>query len=113
MNDVEHDLPDSLQTDFPSLMDWDEVIQDDREDRLGFARRTTYALLTLSGAELVEGFDGGNRRHWKRPEGRWRCSRHTCGGKRGSRKRRRSGWGALLRFLLLPGSRSCAASTTL
>ncbi|HEL4245944.1 hypothetical protein I5U23_05980 [Stenotrophomonas maltophilia] len=62
MNDVEHDLPDSLQTDFPSLMDWDEVIQDDREDRLGFARRTTYALLTLSGAELVEGFDGGNQK---------------------------------------------------
>lgn len=62
MNDVEHDLPDSLQTDFPSLMDWDEVIQDGREDRLGFARRTTYALLTLSGAELVEGFDGGNQK---------------------------------------------------
>lgn len=62
MNDVEHDLPVSLQTDFPSLMDWDEVIQDEREDRLGFARRTTYALLTLSGAELVEGFDGGNQK---------------------------------------------------
>jgi len=62
MNDVEHDLPDSLQADFPSLMDWDEVIQDDREDRLGFARRTTYALLALSGAELVEGFGGGNQK---------------------------------------------------
>ncbi len=60
MNDVEHDLSDSRQTDFPSLLDWDEVMQDEREDRLGFARRMTYALLTLSGAELVEGFDGGN-----------------------------------------------------
>ncbi|WP_329887957.1 hypothetical protein [Stenotrophomonas sepilia] len=62
MNDVEHDLSDSRQTDFPSLLDWDEVMQDEREDRLGFVRRTTYALLTLSGAELVEGFDGGNHK---------------------------------------------------
>lgn len=47
--------------DFVPLMDWDEVLQDEREDRLGFARRTTYALLTLPGSGLVEGFDGGNQ----------------------------------------------------
>ena len=46
---------------FAPLMDWDEVLQDEREDRLGFARRTTYALLTLPGAGLVEGFGGGNQ----------------------------------------------------
>ena len=62
MNDVEHDPSDSRQTDFSSLLDWDEVMQDEREDRLGFARRTTYALLTLSGEELVEGFDGSNQK---------------------------------------------------
>jgi len=37
------------------------VLQDERDDRLGFARRTTYALLTLSGAGLVDGFGGGNQ----------------------------------------------------
>lgn len=47
--------------DFVPLMDWDEVLQDEREDRLGFARRTTYALLTLPGSGLVEGFSGGNQ----------------------------------------------------
>lgn len=47
--------------DFVPLMDWDEVLQDEREDRLGFARRTTYALLTLSGSGLVEGFGGSNQ----------------------------------------------------
>ncbi|HYQ25145.1 hypothetical protein [Stenotrophomonas sp.] len=47
--------------DFAPLMDWDEVLQDEREDRLGFARRTTYALLTLPGSGLVEGFGGGNQ----------------------------------------------------
>ncbi len=47
--------------DFVPLMDWDEVLQDEREDRLGFARRTTYALLTLPGSGLVEGFGGGNQ----------------------------------------------------
>lgn len=47
--------------DFPPLLYWDEVLQDEREDRLGFARRTTYALLTLSGAGLVEGFGGSNQ----------------------------------------------------
>ncbi|WP_313141550.1 hypothetical protein [Stenotrophomonas sp.] len=47
--------------DFVALMDWDEVLQDEREDRLGFARRTTYALLTLPGSGLVEGFGGANQ----------------------------------------------------
>ncbi|WP_295517883.1 hypothetical protein [uncultured Stenotrophomonas sp.] len=61
MNDVEHDTLDSLQIDFPPLLDWEDVQQDEREDRLGFARRTTFALLTLSGSGLVEGFDGGNQ----------------------------------------------------
>ncbi|HDS1625209.1 hypothetical protein [Stenotrophomonas maltophilia] len=60
MNDVEHDMPQPVQTDFPPLLDWDEVMRDECEDRLGFARRTTYALLTLSSAELVEGFGGSN-----------------------------------------------------
>ncbi|TFZ43075.1 hypothetical protein E5C33_19005 [Stenotrophomonas maltophilia] len=61
MKDVENNTPDSLQVDFPQLLDWDEVLQDEREDRLGFARRTSYALLTLPGAELVEGFGGSNQ----------------------------------------------------
>ncbi len=61
MNDVENDTADSLRPNFPPLLDWEEVLQDEREDRLGFARRTTYALLTLSGEGLVEGFAGSNR----------------------------------------------------
>ncbi len=61
MNDEESDTPDSPRVDFPPLLDWDEVLQDERDDRLGFARRTTYALLTLSGAGLVDGFGGGNQ----------------------------------------------------
>ncbi|MGE6335023.1 hypothetical protein [Stenotrophomonas sp. NPDC077659] len=61
MNNVEHDTPDSQQIDFPALLDWEDVQQDEREDRLGFARRTTYALLTLPGTELVEGFGGSNQ----------------------------------------------------
>ena len=60
MNDVENDTADSLRPNFPPLLDWEEVLQDEREDRLGFARRTTYALLTLPGAGLVEGFAGSN-----------------------------------------------------
>lgn len=36
------------------------MLQEAREDRLGFTRRTTYALLTLPGAGLVEGFAGSN-----------------------------------------------------
>lgn len=40
MNDVENDAPDSPRDDFTPLLDRDEVLQDEREDRLGFARRT-------------------------------------------------------------------------
>ena len=61
MNDMEHDTLDSLQIDFPPLLDWDEVMRDECEDRLGFARRTTYALLTLSEAGLLAGFSGDNQ----------------------------------------------------
>jgi len=48
--------------DFPPLLDWNEVMQDEREDRLGFARRATFALLTQSGAGLIEGFGNGNQK---------------------------------------------------
>jgi len=48
--------------DFPPLLDWNEVMQDEREDRLGFARRATFALLTQSGAGLIEGFGSGNQK---------------------------------------------------
>ncbi|WP_447945621.1 hypothetical protein [Stenotrophomonas indicatrix] len=48
--------------DFPPLLDWNEVMQDERQDRLGFARRATFALLTQSGAGLVEGFGSGNQK---------------------------------------------------
>ncbi|AWH54860.1 hypothetical protein C1924_17570 [Stenotrophomonas sp. ESTM1D_MKCIP4_1] len=61
MNVVEHEIPDPLQADFSPLLDWEGVEQDEREDRLGFARRTTQALLTRSGAQLVEGFGGRNQ----------------------------------------------------
>ncbi|WP_295567112.1 hypothetical protein [uncultured Stenotrophomonas sp.] len=61
MNDVEHDTLDFLQIDFPPLLDWEEIQKDEREDRLGFTRRTTYALLTLSGLGLAEGSDGSNQ----------------------------------------------------
>ncbi len=37
-------------------------MQDELEDRLGFARRATLALLTQSGEQMVAGFAGGNRR---------------------------------------------------
>jgi hypothetical protein len=40
MIDVENDAPDSPRDDFTPLLDRDEVLQDEREDRLGFARRT-------------------------------------------------------------------------
>ncbi|MBA0272356.1 hypothetical protein D7U77_06870 [Stenotrophomonas maltophilia] len=55
-------VSDTRGCDFPPLLDWDDVLRDEREDPLGFARRATLALLTLSGAELVEGFDGGNQK---------------------------------------------------
>ena len=62
MNAVEHDLPVVAALDFPPLMTWEDVMQDEREDRLGFARRATLALLTQSGEQLVAGFAGGNRK---------------------------------------------------
>ncbi|HDS1146377.1 MULTISPECIES: hypothetical protein [Stenotrophomonas] len=62
MNDVKHDMPEPVQTDFPPLLGWDEVMQEECEDRLGFARRTTYALLTLSEAGLLAGFSEGNQK---------------------------------------------------
>jgi len=66
MNDVEpveagRDFPD-----FPPLLDWNDVMRDELEDRWGFARRATFALLTQSGAGLVEGFGGEN---WSGLEG--------------------------------------------
>ncbi len=65
MKDVEHDVPEPVQTDFPPLLDWDEVMRVECEDRLGFARRTTYALLTLSEAGLLAGFSGDNQQGLK------------------------------------------------
>ncbi|MCZ7842901.1 hypothetical protein AAHH21_11185 [Stenotrophomonas sp. BSUC-16] len=62
MNDVEHDMPEPVQIDFPPLLNWDEVMRDECEDPLGFARRTTYALLTLPEAGLLAGFSGGNQK---------------------------------------------------
>ncbi|WMJ70643.1 hypothetical protein [Stenotrophomonas sp. 24(2023)] len=59
MNDVDRDRPDSLRTDFLPLLGWEEVMQDEQQDRLGFARRATLALLTKSGPALVEGFRRG------------------------------------------------------
>ncbi|PZT10025.1 hypothetical protein A7X87_00240 [Stenotrophomonas maltophilia] len=62
MNDVEHNMPEPVQIDFPPLLNWDEVMRDECEDPLGFARRTTYALLTLSEAGLLAGFSGDNQK---------------------------------------------------
>src|SRR6185437_334522 len=62
MKAVEHDVPVVAALDFPPLMTWQDVMQDELEDRLGFARRATLALLTQSGEQLVAGFAGGNRR---------------------------------------------------
>ncbi len=52
---------DTRGCDFPPLLDWDDVLRDEREDPLGFARRATLALLTQSGAGLLAGFGGGNQ----------------------------------------------------
>lgn len=52
---------DQATCDFPPLLDWNDVMRDELEDRWGFARRATFALLTQSGAGLVEGFAGENR----------------------------------------------------
>ena len=62
MNAVEHDLPVVAALDFPPLMTWEDVMQDELEDRLGFARRATFALLTQSGAGLIEGFGSANQK---------------------------------------------------
>lgn len=47
--------------DFPPLLDWNDVMRDELEDRWGFARRATFALLTQSRAGLIDGFAGENR----------------------------------------------------
>lgn len=61
MNDVGQIGTDCTRLHFPPLLDWEEVLQEERTDRLGFARRTVYALLTQSAAELIEGFGGENQ----------------------------------------------------
>ncbi|AWH30627.1 hypothetical protein [Stenotrophomonas sp. YAU14A_MKIMI4_1] len=61
MNDVEPVEADRDFPDFLPLLDWNDVMRDEIEDRWGFARRATFALLTQSGAGLVEGFAGENR----------------------------------------------------
>lgn len=61
MNDVEPVAADRDFPDFPPLRDWNDGMRDELEDRWGFARRATFALLTQSGAGLVEGVGGGNR----------------------------------------------------
>lgn len=57
---------------FAPLLDWEDVMRDEREDSLGFARRATLALLTQSGAGLFAGFGGGQ------PEGAGR-DQEDCG----------------------------------
>lgn len=47
--------------DFMPLLDWNDVMRDELEDRWGLARRATFALLTQSGAGLIDGFGGENR----------------------------------------------------
>lgn len=53
---------DTRGCDFPPLLDWDDVLRDEREDPLGFARRATLALLTQSGAGLLAGFGSDNQK---------------------------------------------------
>ena len=53
---------DTRGCDFPPLLDWDDVLRDEREDPLGFARRATLALLTQSDAGLLAGFSGDNQK---------------------------------------------------
>jgi len=52
---------DAQDCNFPPLLDWDDVMRDERDDPLGFARRATLALLTQSGAGLLAGFSGDNQ----------------------------------------------------
>ncbi|MBH1508729.1 hypothetical protein I5U60_14015 [Stenotrophomonas maltophilia] len=53
---------DAQDCNFPPLLDWDDVMRDERDDPLGFARRATLALLTQSGAGLLAGLSGGNQK---------------------------------------------------
>lgn len=52
---------DAQDCSFPPLLDWDDVMRDERDDPLGFARRATLALLTQSGDGLLAGFSGDNQ----------------------------------------------------
>ncbi|EKT4096193.1 TPA: hypothetical protein UMX25_001083 [Stenotrophomonas maltophilia] len=47
---------------FAPLLDWEDVMRDEREDSLGFARRATLTLLTQSGAGLLAGFGGDKQK---------------------------------------------------
>ncbi|WP_369039239.1 hypothetical protein [Stenotrophomonas maltophilia] len=47
---------------FAPLLDWEDVMRDEREDPVGFARRATLALLTQSCAGLLAGFGGDNQK---------------------------------------------------
>ena len=107
------DGSDARDCNFSPLLDWDDVMRDERDDPLGFARRATLALLTQPSAGLLAGFRGDNQKALEEARRTVHCFRHTCGGRRGLRKWRRGGWGEVPRFLLLPGSRSSAGSTTL
>ncbi|MFS5596694.1 hypothetical protein V2V61_11100 [Streptococcus agalactiae] len=56
MNDVGHDIPTSAIPDFPKLLDWNDIMEEEREDALGYARRATLALLTVDASALMKGF---------------------------------------------------------
>lgn len=56
------DGSDAQDCNFPPLLDWDDVMRDERDDPLGFARRATLGLLAQSGAGLLAGFGGDNRK---------------------------------------------------
>lgn len=56
------DGSDARDCNFPPLFDWDDVMRDERDDPLGFARRATLALLTQPGAGLLAGFRGDNQK---------------------------------------------------
>lgn len=54
---------DARDCDFPPLLDWDDVMRDERNDPLGFARRATLGLLTQSGGWIACGLQ------WRQPAG--------------------------------------------
>ncbi|KAA3603735.1 hypothetical protein JY452_17655 [Stenotrophomonas maltophilia] len=56
------DGSDARDCNFPPLLDWDDVMRDERDDPLGFARRATLALLTQPSAGLLAGFRGDNQK---------------------------------------------------